>query len=344
MRPSLVTILAAATAAGSVFDSPAIGQSAATDPVGFITLNAGSAAAGTPKVSLISPTLVQPVEWQGAISTIAGTTITVAGTPWLAGQFGTNGQYYVEVASGANAGAWTDIESSTTNSLVTQDDLSAFATGGANPSSIRIRKHSTLNSFLGATNSAGLQGGETLVDADEVVVYDGAAPSTYFYYTGNAVPQGWVDGAFNPRGNVVIAPHQGVVIKRKGTSPLSFVALGAVKTGNTYFPINSGINVLGTVAAKGLTLGTSGLFTGNPATGIQGSSSDQTGADEVVIYTSGTPTAYWYYTGTGLPAGWYDSNYTNATNVPIAPGSSLVIKRKAPGGAFNWPVPSPTSF
>src|SRR6266853_1539534 len=171
MRPPSSSLCALASALG-IFcaSSGAFAQTAATDPVGFITINVAAGSAASPTLSLISPTLLQSVAWQGTIASVSGTTMTVSGTPWTAGQFGTTGQYFVEVVSGANAGAWTDIESSTTSSITTLDDLSAFASPN---STIRIRKHNKLTDFLGVNNSAGLKGARELALADEVAIYDG---------------------------------------------------------------------------------------------------------------------------------------------------------------------------
>ncbi len=335
---------AALIAAISCLTATAFSQSAATDPVGFITVSVSAGSAASPKLSLVSPTLMKPVDWQGAIATITGTAITVAGTPWTAGQFGTNGQYFVEVASGTNAGAWTDIQSSSTNGLTTLDNLSSFAAPGT---SIRIRKHTTIGDFLGVNNSAGLKGAASVANADEVVVYDGATSVIYWYYDASDAqgPAGWYNTSFQPASNIVIAPHEGVVIKRKGTSVVNFIAMGSAKTGNTFFPVKAGLNVVGTVSAKGLTLATSGLYTGNSTTGLKGAAAVSS-ADEVTIFSGGGSTVYWYYDASDAqgPAGWYNTSFGSADAVAIAPGSSIVVNRKSPGAAFNWVLPSPTTF
>lgn len=346
MRPpryfsgALASVLALACVSTSWAQS-----SVATDPVGFVTATVkGGGTVATPQLSLISPTLLQLVEWQGPVGTISGKTINVANTPWVAGQFGTAGQYFVEVASGENAGAWTDIESSTTSSLTTLDDLSSFASAG---STIRIRKHVTLSSFFGTTNSAGIKGGTSVITADEVIVYDATTQATYFYYDASdgAGPAGWYNTRVESAANVVIPPNAGVVIRRKDSAPISFLSFGAAKTGNTLVPINAGLNVVGNVAAKGLTLASSGLYTGSATTGLRGSNSPIT-ADEVVIYGATGQTTYWYYDASDSagPAGWYDYRYRPADAVIIAPGTSFVVTRKSPGTAFNWAVPSPASF
>jgi uncharacterized protein (TIGR02597 family) len=312
---------------------------ATTDPVGFITTTVTGGSANAPVISLISPTLTRPVEWQGAITGLSGNTITVTGTPWSANQFnGANGEYYVEVFSATKPGAIFDISATTTSTITTLTSLGSSAVLG---DSIRIRKHVTIADFLGANNSAGLLAGNDISVADEVSVYSGGNPVTYWYYDGTLGGNaGWVDLGFQPAGNQIIGPNEGVVIKRKASGNKSIVFSGAVKTGNTLVPIVNGLNVIGTVSAKGLTLDTSGLLTGNPhLTG----GNDISVADELTVYSGNNQATYWYYDGTlGGSPGWVDLGFAASGQTAIAAGSSIVVKRK--GGPFNWELPAPSSF
>ena len=332
---------------------------AVTDPVGFITLNiAGGGTPSSPKLSLISSTLVRPILYQGLITDITGTTITVSSSPaapWATGAFnGANGSHYVEIISTAvpaRTGTMADIASTpTTNSIVTVGDLSINQ--AAVGDTIRIRRDLTIGELFGATNSAGLLASDDPTSADEVLIYSAAASESYFYFTGaEGFPAGWYDSGFNlapgVAQNVSIAPNQAVVVKRKAAGALTITSVGSVKTGNTLFPVVNGLNVLGTVSAKGLTLATSGLRTANDTTGVK-PSDDPATADEVIIYDGSGSTSYFYFTGAeGFPAGWYDSGFNLAPGVAdaviIAPGSAFVVNRKG-GPSFNWVLPSPQSF
>lgn len=355
---SLTTALVLAAASQSSFAQ----TTATTDPVGFITLPiAGGGTIASPKLSLISPTVTQPMSWQGAITSVTtasgNTTIAVANTPFTAGQFnGANGSFYAEIVTVTPnthvTGALAVITSTTTGSIIVTGNLvspTVFAQAG---DTLRIRKETTIADIFGVANTAGLLASDEGASADEVLIYDGASSNSYFYYTGSpGYPAGWYDTGFllapGVAQNVVIGLHQGLVVKRKTTGALSVTANGAVKTGNTLFPVVNGLNVLGTVSAKGLTLGTSGLFTGSATTGMKPSDEAAT-ADEITIYSGANPTSYFYYTGSpGFPAGWYDSAFLlapgAADNVVIAPGTSFVVNRKG-GSSYNWSLPSPTSF
>ena len=326
---------------------PVFGQTDfTTDPVGLIDLTVSGGSAASPKLSLVSPTLTKPILWQGVITGISGTTITVGGTPWTASQFNAAaGSHYVEIISTttpARSGTLADITATTTSTITT-----FTATGAAIGDSIKIRKDVTISDLFGATNSAGLLASDDPTTADEVLIYIGATATSYFYYTGApGYPAGWYNsGSFDPAGSISIAPNEAVVIKRKTSGNLSITFAGAVKTGNTLLPIQNGLNVLGTASAKGMTLFNSGLNTGSSTTGVF-ASDDPTTADEILLYSNGSATSYFYYNGgaPGYPNGWYESGgFTDANNIPIAPGTAFVLKRKN-GIPFNWALPSPTSF
>lgn len=345
MRVPPPYLLIAAAAIISMASRGFAATEAMTDPVGFITLAAPGGALSNPKVSLLSPTLTRPIQWQGAILSVSAnttgpTTITVSGNPWSSNQFnGANGSFFVEIVSAANPGVLSDITATTSTTITTSDNLRAF---GATGDSIKIRKHVTIGDVFGANNSAGLYSTDDPSTADEVLIFDGANSVSYFYYIGDLTdPAGWYDSAFTaPAANRPIGPNEGMMIKRKSAGGLNIVYTGAVKTGNTVFPIVPGKNVLGTVSARGFTLATSGL-TSTPFT----RSDDPSTGDEVIIFTASGPTSYFYYTGDANdPEGWYDSAFTgSAANVTIQPGTSFMINRKS-GVAFNWPLPSPTSF
>lgn len=344
------TLAVAAALAGSLHaaETP-------NSPVGYLTATLPGGSQQSPRLSLISPTLVRPLSWQGTITALSAnttgpTTISVAGNPWTDGQFnGASGSYYVEVVPRLSSGVVSDITATTTSSLTAFDNLAAFASVG---DEVRIRRHVTLGSFFGETNPAGLLASDDPSTADEVLVYDGGTFVSYFYYTGDEVfTAGWYDTNFTlasgDAAKVVIAPNQGLVVKRRGTTPLSFRYSGTAKTGNTLLPVVSGSNVLGTVSSAGLTLATSGLYTGDSSTGVSGGE-DPSLADEIVLYTATGPVSYFYYTGApDFPAGWYDSAFIlapgEADAIRIEPGSSLVLKRKN-GVPFNWEQPAAKVF
>ncbi len=349
--PAFVTLMLGAAAPATFAQT-----TAASAPFAFIPLTvAGGGSVASPKLSLISPTVTQPIAWQGAISGVAtagGTTIiSVAGAPWTANRFnGANGNYYAEIVTApANThatGALAVITATATGAITVTGNLTSPSVFVATGDLLRIRKEMTINDVFGAANTAGFLASEDPSSGDEVLIYDGAASTAYFYYSGDLIGNaaGWYSsGAFSPAGNVVIGSDQGVVVKRKAAAPLTFTANGVVKTGHTLFPVVNGLNVLATVSSQGLTLAASGLYTGDAATGVK-PSDDPTSADEITIYGASGPEKFFYYTGVGHPAGWYTSGaFVPADSVVIAPGTAFVLQRKG-GPSFNWSLPAPSSF
>jgi hypothetical protein len=327
--------------------SVAFAQTVSTDPVGFINITVQGGTLSHPTTNLISPTLTNPIAFQGTIASISSTApyvISITGASFSGNQFNSpNGTYYAEVFSATNPGALSDITATGASSVTTVDNLSSFASVG---DSVRIRQHVTINQFLGASNTYGLLGSDDSSTADSVLVYSGDAQTTYWYYTGTpgAMPSdaGWYDLNGTSAGSVTIAPSEGVLIQRKGTGNVTITSTGTVKTGNTLFPIVHGFNFLGTLSAQGLTLASSGLQT----SGLVGSGDSST-SDLVLVFSGGNQTTYWYYTGTAgaVPsdAGWYDLNGTSAASVSLAPGAAFIVNR-VQGGALNWTLPAPTSF
>lgn len=330
---------------------------AASAPFAFVPLTVeGGGSITSPKLSLIAPTVTQPIAWQGPVSAVAvsggTTTISVAGAPWTVNRFnGASGNFYAEIVTAPGnthaTGALAVITATATGSITVPGNLTSptvFATTG---DLLRIRKELTIDDLFGATNAAGFLASDDPTTADEILIYDGANSLSYFYFPGNLTGNaaGWYSsGAFTPAGNVVIGLHQGVVVKRKAAAALAFTANGVVKTGDTIFPVVTGLNVLGTASATGLTLATSGLYTGSATTGMK-PSSDPTTADEVTIYAAGGPVKYFYYTGNASnPAGWYTSgSFAQSGPVALPPGAAFVLNRKG-GPSFNWSLPSPSSF
>src|SRR4030095_2268995 len=85
---------------------------ATTDPVGFITLNvAGTSGGAASAVSFKGLSLTRAIEYQGSAETVGTNTLVDNEATWTDNQFnGSNGKYFVELASGTNAGATFDIQ------------------------------------------------------------------------------------------------------------------------------------------------------------------------------------------------------------------------------------------
>ena len=95
-----------------------------------------------------------------------------------------------------------------------------------------------------------------------------------------------------------------------------------------------------TVALKDL-----GLYTGNVATGLAGSSSgDLNEADKLSIVVNGVSTSYFYSSidlGGGI--GWYNDAYEYVNNTALPAGAAINVTRNNPTNSapFIWVSPAP---
>ena len=356
IRTSLFYSLAAFALMGGAANA----QSSSTDPVGFHTLNVRGGG-----FSLLSPGLVNPIEYASASTAIDATTITVDGTPFagidygevapVAGDPGTAEAgyipYYVEITDGTEAGAWANITSNTDNVLTVDRDLSA-----AGAAKIAIRRHVSINDLFGANNEAGLDGDDTgnIAGADEVSLFANGASRVFFFVDLEGL-EGWYDAGLVRNGNTAIEPQQAVYVNRKIAGDLSFTRAGHVKVGPTKLGVNTGFNALANPRAVGtddldapvFTLGNSNLWDPSDAANSVDPSEDgnASNGDEITIFEDdGTFSVYFYVNLEGFE-GWYDASLAELKNdVVLENGKGILLNRKAglTGTPFVWTVPEET--
>lgn len=339
LRPLASAFVCSMLAAFSPIASAQV-TTATTDPVGFITLNvAGTGGAGTTALSFKGLGLTRPVDYQGSAETVGTNTLTDNEATWTDNQFnGGAGAYYAEVTSGPGAGTTYDI-SATAAANKTITLVQNLATGVANGVTFRIRKHWTIGSIFGANDESGLQGG-TATTADQIRIYNGTGYDTYFYSTDAAVGTGWrkADGSSTNQVDAVVYPEDGLLVSRQQASPVNVILMGAVKTGQSSFPILAGLNIISNPYAAPMTLGSSNLYTGNPATGVVAGSAST--ADEVRLYNGSTYETYYYSGGGIFGTGWRKNGAGAAdqAGVQVPVGASILITRKAASN-FDWVSP-----
>jgi uncharacterized protein (TIGR02597 family) len=192
-------------------------------------------------------------------------------------------------------------------------------------------------------SGGGLTGGTSGTTADNVTVINpsnGVADAFFYSTTASQWRKGVTDN-----NNYLIPPGSGILISRKNSgAAVDIVITGEVLKG----PVQQ--NVLpGTTAQKttfvanpyplvSKTLATSGLYTGNSATGLVGGTSGTT-ADNLIIYDPITGIAKSYFYNTTVSQ--WRTGVTDSSNVTIPDGSAVLITRKAGRPAFDWYIPQP---
>jgi uncharacterized protein (TIGR02597 family) len=351
-RKTCATIVAVAmlTLAVSVTTSQAQ-TNVYTDPVGFITLTANgtdSPPLANPYASFIALGMTQlPVSRGNA--TAASANKVAVNASLTAGQFseatlgaGTTPAYFIELTSGTYAGLLDDITSNDTANVYTADDLTTYLGGGT---TYKIYPHWTIGTVFGPQDQAGLAGG-SVSSAENIQVWN---PNTqgytvYYYKTTGAIGgTGWRGSS--PSVNVTnqqLYIDQGLLVIRKTTGLVNVQLVGGVKLGTTISPVVSGATFIGNVYPAGQPLGSSTLYTGNPATGLTGGSVSS--ADNIQIWnplTQGYTVYYYKTTGAIGGTGWRGSSPSvDASTNTIPLGAPALLVRKT-GGAFSWFAPQP---
>ena len=331
---------------------PSFAQTTATtDPVGFVTIAvAGNGGSGQPAYTFTSIGMTNAIAYQATTTSVGGATSIVDGSStWADNAY--NGAagvitHYVEIVSGLGAGTTYDITGTTaaTHTLTLLQPLLGTIVSGA---SYKVRPHWTLATVFG-TGTAVTLGKGTSTTADQVQLLRGSSLETYFYQPSGFGGEGWrkIGAAATDAGGTVIYPDDGIIIARLQSAATSIVVQGAVKTGQTSIPVLAGYTLLGNVYASGMTLTSSGLYTGDPNTGVAVGTS--TTADQIQFWNPGTlglDTYFYQPSGFG-GAGWrkIGAAATDAGITPIPVGTAILINRIG-GAAFNWIAPQhPTSF
>jgi len=345
MNPPVTQSLRLAAALALASAASALAQTTATtDPVGFITLNiAGTGGTSSTAISFKGLGLTRPVEYQGAAEAVTANTVTDDQATWTDNQFnGANGAFYLEISSGPGAGTTYDITAtSAANKRITlaQNLATGITASPASPVSFKIRRHWTIASVFGANNEGGLGAGQDASTADVIQLWNGVGYDGFYYQSGAAIGGvGWrsPSDVFANAGGRVIYPDDGLVIRRKQSGAAAVVLMGAVKTGQTSFPIQPGTNIVANACAAPVTLGSSGLQASGLAAG-----GDASAADLVLIWNGQGYEGYYYQSGSPIGGvGWRSGSdvFADASGTQIPVGAAVIIKRRLPNG-FDWKLP-----
>lgn len=291
----ITSILAAFLAATSAFATT-------SDVVGYVSKSVATGA------SLLSFPMHKAPQFSGAIDADGvsgdGLTLTISNLPSTIAT-----PSYVQITSGAAAGAGVSIVSSTASSVTLESAITGLAAGD----SLKIVEHSTLGDLTLASSSS-------IADASVVTIYnsDGSV-SSYTTYANV-----WYDGGFANADDVIIFPGEGFVINSQGAVDVTFT--GTVNSDAIDVDLTSGaINIVGTFNPS--------APSGSDSLGAALSSLSD--ASTITVYSEdGALTAgetYTVYSGV-----WYDSGF-GTPEISIAAPSVVVVN---PQGSSTVQMPS----
>ena len=235
------------------------------------------------------------------VSSAAGLTLTVAGSPFTAGAFA-SAPHSAVLIGGSYDGQSFKITGNTTNGLT----LSSAVPAGiaANSIEVEVIPDWTLSTVF-ATN--------TLATGDKVTVEDDGVLTDYTY-NGTSWP------------NVRIPNQRGIIITRAAGSTINVLLKGVVRSGTQRMITNPAkVAIFSNPFSSALTLANSGLRTAVVAT------SSVSTADKVQLENAGVVTEYYL-----SPTGWKTVTGNVASDsVSIPAGKCVRIQRG--GGTPTYP-------
>lgn len=319
----------------AVVCQPANAQvTAATTPIGYQKLTITSLA-GSPVFNLIGVNFQNKTLAIGTITAEAANSITDSLADFTTAFAGTSSylgspNLVVEITTGANAGANTDVTAVPSSTvLTTNDDLSLVSDPG---DTYVVRELNTPASIFGPNNEAALKPGDATT-ADKVwIPLAGGGFDKVFYTLGGGFPvltAGWkrVGGANADASTYPMYSTAGLIVERQAAqpTPLEVIVEGWVRTTSAKVGILTGFNFLDSLFPVGATLGNSGL---DALT--HGFATPPT-ADLVWLPDGvGGWTKYYYTDGGGFPVltpGWKKVGGANVDESGKALTTGIVIER-----------------
>jgi hypothetical protein len=314
-------------------------DAAATDPVGYITHTiAGTGGSGT-ALTVISPTLIQPTTYAGVSSASPSglSEVTLpSGVPT-----DLDSSYVLEIVSGASEGWWSTVISSTATTITVND---AFPAGLPADTQVSVRKHNTIQSFLGE-NEPGIAAFDGS-SGDEVQILTPAQSIIPIVYVPAAVSGAPEDDWFNlvslaPENDRIIEPGSAIIIKTSSSTNLTFTSSGEVKTTKTQVDVFPNLTLIGQVDAVGATLGEMDLAT--QLVQLTGSNEDFDEFQFLSIGQSLTSNVALAPGVAGPNASMADLVSTDSTDNLLFPeGSGAILKRNPANAASVITIPGST--
>lgn len=266
--------------------------------------------------NMLGVNLVQPSVATGSFSGVSATQASDSANDFSL-VLTAGASYILEIISGTQAGAITEVTSWSVGNLNTSDDL--VAAGVQANDQYTLRKAPTLEEVFGTTNSA-LTKNNSVLNADVVWVANGA--SNYIRYFQNNT------GAWRNATTPGLAPNtplvylDGIFIQRKLATPIEIVFTGEVQTRSVQTTVGQGFNLLSTVYPAGSTLQNIGLDT------VLAKNNSVLNADVVWLANGAGGYTRYFLNNTGA---WRNATVPALVTEPVPITSGILIQKKTVG-------------
>jgi len=320
-----ITIGVIATVAGY----KAAAQDVYTLPVGFIQVPLTNTFGGYNTMAL--PFQQLPND-QGLVSAVTGASnLTVACSTCATANYAlATSLNYLQFETGLGEGLYFAIAGNDTSGdiVLNTGGQSLTTIGVASGDRYTIHPYWRVQDVFGPAVGGALSNGTAASKADNVLVWNGAAFTTYWPKT-TGVWQGGVNGGLDP-----LLPDESVLILSRYGANTNIVTLGGVRSTNGVTILDTGYNLVGNSFPASIVLSNLNLI--GSGSGFQGGSA-ATKSDQVLVWNGSAYDQLWYKTNSATPS-WQGAGVGGA--YVISPSSTYFIYLQH-GTAGNWPRPLP---
>jgi uncharacterized protein (TIGR02597 family) len=343
LRPSIYALALASIATSGLQAQ----TTATTDPVGFVSYNVN--AQSDQKIGV---PMQQASSYNGVASSVNATTVQSTGMPAL------TGDNFLLVTSGAAAGQWEQISTSSAGQVTIASSITGFQ---ANDTFV-VKPFWTLNTLF--PNGGAIPASSDPENPVAVVLFNvpgatginQATGAAYLYHAGGVLPAGWYDAnTFELADSVMVNPESFITVRNSTASPINISFVGSVPAAKTAIDVTSRSagpqdNLVYNRFPADVTLSNSGLASSGA---VSPSPDPENPTDTVLVYQTdstglnpASSATYIYHAGEILPAGWYNANdFESADTVSIPAGGAFIIRKPAGANSvISWNPALPYSL
>ena len=294
-------------------------------PVGIFTVPV----VGPKKLNLLATPFARPSVAQGTISAQSGSTLTVTQVPAMA----SDTPYVLEILDGDYIGVVSLVTASTGNTSGGTVTIQYTLPTGAIASGTRygIRPDWTIAELFGPAATTQIGSSTSYGNGDQIQILNPVTQqleNIYRLRTGSSgsFTYSWRTQAGVLADNVRVPLGEGFIVYRFPSTTLNLRLSGELRQSRTRKEIKGGqkLNVVSNPNPYAVKLIQSGL--------VISSGTGPAGADNVHFVNPNTGSFVTYYRNSNLAGRWTAADGSDASNVTIPAGGSIIIQRKSGSG------------
>jgi uncharacterized protein (TIGR02597 family) len=351
MKPTRLLLPAALALVSAPLATSFAQTEATTIPVGYVTFTIPGS-----QTTAISLPLHEPPIGSGAVvgvlTEVGSNFLDNINAGWTAGAFSNaSAPHFVQITSGAAAGRFFQISTSTANTAtrltVLNDGINLTTLGiVAGADTYKIFPGDTLFSLFGSDT---LQGGTQALGSDNIQVWNGSSWLIFYYNTTRGRWERNTDTAASPsRDTFVLRPDRGLMVRRFAPSTISLTVLGQVTTTNFQtFHSRPGATFLASGFPVDMTLGQLAMQSAqvnNTWRGWNNYSTALANADILQIWNGSSWLNFYFDTNNNRWQRANEASQTDRNGFVVQAGRPIMLLRRSSGSDNTTDLPIPYSL